>query len=273
MCNDIFVIHPFAAAHITATIIEEPGSATEKYAENIKHANFKKLHIAESHGFRALGVDTFGGWNAEGRDFISALAKSDAARHNSGIKEASRCLYRRLNFSIIRHCARAILLRAPQTKSHPREQPVIDSDNSKGQKLTQSTPATQQNQSTVRGRHQGVMNQTESSFFSQPPLTCAPSQTNLSHTAEAYSCITNNTTPLHHTVSISLPNPHWHTDQIGRRESQPIPSPLDSQGDPRRMINVLAPPSLDPCMTTRTQERERAMRTEKRTTARKAGGH
>ncbi|CUG19968.1 Hypothetical protein, putative, partial [Bodo saltans] len=77
MCNDIFVIHPFAAAHIIATI-EEPGSATEKYAENIKHANFKKLHIAESHG---LGVDTFGGWNAEGRDFISALAKSDAARH------------------------------------------------------------------------------------------------------------------------------------------------------------------------------------------------
>jgi hypothetical protein len=38
-----------------------------------------------THRLRALGVDTFGGWGEEA--FMKALAKSDAARHDSGLFE------------------------------------------------------------------------------------------------------------------------------------------------------------------------------------------
>lgn len=126
-CNDVFVIHPFAATHVTATL-SDPGSATENYARKVKHQAFDKLPIAATHQLRALGADTFGGWNQEACEFLRFLGKSDATRHNSGVTEATRCLTRRLNFCIIRHCARAILLRSPATNSHPLEQKVVDTD-------------------------------------------------------------------------------------------------------------------------------------------------
>ncbi len=118
VCNDIFVIHPFAAAHLQHTRLQ-PGSATEHYARATKKEPFAKLPLAATHKLRPIGVDTFGGWGVEASEFITVLAKSDAARHNSGIVETTKYLFRRLNFSVIRHTQ----LRPPDHL--PRRRPAI----------------------------------------------------------------------------------------------------------------------------------------------------
>lgn len=120
ICNDVFIIHPFAPAHSTATH-SAPGSATDAYARRYKHTPFAKLPISRTHSLRALGADTFGGWNEEATEFITLLAKRESAKHNGCVHEATRCLYRRLNFAIIRHCTRAILYREETEKSHTTE--------------------------------------------------------------------------------------------------------------------------------------------------------
>jgi hypothetical protein len=246
ICNDVFVIHPFAPTHLKATLAD-PGSATEDYARKVKHGGFDKLPLSKTHQLRALGVDTFGGWNNEATTFLKSLAKSDAARHNSGITEASRCLTRRLNFCIIRHCARAILYRSPQLPSHPLDQRVTDKDNNNGQAPEQRRlmPAPTSNQSSqsnsaiatgsdARDKTQGPIPSTaptapQSNQSSQSTVLAEREGTPLNPKttthAESEPRSSNHTIPLPHptTASKSSPAPRPPRSDITRRESVSAP--------------------------------------------------
>ena len=108
VCFDVSVVSPLALSRVRAAAAS-PGGAAEAVGRE-KHASYDEEAAVAGSTLVALVIDCFGAWCAEGRAFISRLARAWGSRFNLHPSTAVAVVAARLNALAMQGVARQLLV-------------------------------------------------------------------------------------------------------------------------------------------------------------------